>query len=71
MDETEFDDLEPTYRVFRQRTPPLGLTLPLVVLVIVVAVVSGLVFGGVVQGHETREGPAQSSTTQPTVQIAP
>lgn len=45
--------------------------LPLAVLVVVVALVSGLVLAGVVQGHEPRVGPEQAPTTQATVEIAP
>lgn len=47
------------------------LVLPLAVLVVVVAIVSGLVLGGVVQGHEPRVGPDHAPTTRPTVEIAP
>jgi hypothetical protein len=72
MDELDdFDELEPTYQVFRRRTPPFSLVLPVVMLIIVVAVVSGLVLGGIIQGSEIREGPSAPSTTQPTVLIAP
>jgi hypothetical protein len=45
--------------------------LPISVLIIAIAVVSGLVFGGVLQGHEERVGPSGSSTTQPTILIEP
>jgi hypothetical protein len=47
------------------------LMLPLAVLVVFVAIVSGLVLGGVVQGHESRVGPDHAPTTRPTVEIAP
>jgi hypothetical protein len=47
------------------------LVFPLAVLVVFVAVVSGLVLGGVVQGHESRVGPDHAPTTRPTVEIAP
>ena len=47
------------------------LVLPLAVLVVFVAVVSGLVLGGVVQGHESRVGPDHAPTTRSTVEIAP
>jgi hypothetical protein len=47
------------------------LVLPLAVLVVFVAVASGLVLGGVVQGHESRVGPDHAPTTRPTVEIAP
>lgn len=70
-DLNDFDDLEPTYQVFRRRTPPLPLVLPVIMLIVVVAVVSGLVLGGVIRGGEIREGPSGTSTTQPTVLIAP
>ena len=71
MDESEFDQDDLSYRMFRQRTPSIGITLPVIVLLVVVAVVSGLVFGGVLQGDETRVGPAQSPTTQSTIQVVP
>jgi hypothetical protein len=45
--------------------------LPVGILVVAVAVVSGLVFGGVLQGHGERVGPPGSSTTQPTILIEP
>jgi hypothetical protein len=45
--------------------------LPVMVLVVAVAIVSGLVFGGAVQGHRTYAGPAHVPTTQPTVLIQP
>ena len=45
--------------------------LPALVFVVAVAIVSGLVFGGAVQGHKTYAGPAQAPTTQPTVLIQP
>lgn len=47
------------------------LVLPVAVLVIVVAIVSGLVLSGLVQGHQSRVGPAHAPTTQPTVLIVP
>lgn len=67
----DFDELEPTYQVFRRRTPPFSLVLPVIVLIVIVAVVSGLVLGGVIQGSKIREGPGGTSTTQPTILIAP
>jgi len=67
----EFDDLEPTYEVFRQRTPVFGMVLAVIVLIVVVAVVAGLVWGGIIQGDEPRVGPQQDSTTEVTVQIVP
>jgi hypothetical protein len=65
------DELDPSYKVFRQRQPMYWLTLPLITLLVVIGIVSGLVFGGVIQGDETRTGPAQAPTTQATVQITP
>lgn len=65
------DELDSTYRVFQQRTPLYRYTLPVIVLLVVVATVSGLVFGGVIQGDETRSGPGQAPTTQPTIQVVP
>jgi len=74
MDETEdfedFDELEPTYDVFKGRRPSFRLLLPLIVLVVVVGLISGLVFGGVLQGKHPRQAGG-ASTTQATVQIAP
>jgi len=67
----DLDDLEPTYEVFKRRAPSFGLILPLIVLIAVVAIVSGLVLGGVVQGSEVRDQPHAVPTTQPTVLIAP
>ncbi|MCE5253347.1 MAG: hypothetical protein LLG45_03920 [Actinomycetia bacterium] len=71
MDDPHLHDDDPSYRMFRQRNPSYGLTLPLVVLLIVVAVVSGLVFSGVIQGDESRVGPERTPTTQSTVLIVP
>jgi hypothetical protein len=64
IDQGEQDERKATSRV---RT----LVLPLAVLVVVVAILSGLVLGGVVQGHEPRVSPEHAPTTQPTVEIAP
>jgi hypothetical protein len=69
-DDFEFDDLEPTYQVFKRRTPSFDLMLPVIVLIVIVAVVSGLVFGGVIEGSEVRTG-GEAPTTLPTVQIVP
>ena len=67
----EFDDLQPTYEVFRQKAPVFGMVLAAIVLIVVVAVVAGLVWGGIIQGDEPRVGPQQDSTTEVTVQIVP
>jgi hypothetical protein len=45
--------------------------LPALVFVVAVAIVSGLVFGGVIRGGKTYAGPGEAPTTQPTVLIAP
>lgn len=45
--------------------------LPVAVLVVAVAAVIGLVFGGVLQGHQERVGPQGTSTTQSTILIEP
>jgi hypothetical protein len=45
--------------------------LPFLVLVVAVAIVCGLVFGGAVQGHKAYAGPAGAPTTQPTTLIEP
>ncbi|MBN1629128.1 MAG: hypothetical protein JW990_05155 [Thermoleophilia bacterium] len=71
MDDDFDDDLEPTYEVFRQKMPSFGMVLPIIVLIVVVAVVAGLVWGGIIQGDESRVGPRQDSTTEVTVQIVP
>jgi hypothetical protein len=73
FDEEQFytDELDPSREGFCLRGRVFGLALPLVVLLIVIAVVSGLVFGGVIQGHESREGAGQAPTTQATVLIVP
>lgn len=65
------DDLDQTYTVFEQRRPLRWLVIPLVTLLVVVGLVSGLVFGGVIKGDEVREGPEYAPTTHSTVQIAP
>jgi len=71
VDESDLQEDDASYRTFRQRPPNHALTLPLVVLLVVVAVVSGLVFGGVLQGYESRPAPEQAPTTQSTVLIVP
>jgi hypothetical protein len=71
VDESGFDGTDPSYQMFRQRTPAYSLTLPIVVLLVVVAIVSGLVFGGVIQGDESRVGPERTPTTPSTVLIVP
>ena len=49
----------------------LSVVLPIAVLIVAIAVISGLVFGGVLHGHEERVGPSGPSTTQPTILIEP
>jgi len=65
------DEKQYSFRVFKplRLFPSVGL--PVAVLLVVIAIVCGLVFGGVVQGHEERIGPAGPSTTQPTILIEP
>ena len=70
-DDLDFDELEPTYEEFGHRRRVLGFVLPVVALLVVIAIVSGLVFGGVIQGHQSRTGPSEPATTQPTVIISP
>ena len=65
------DSRDPDYKMYRTVEPLYFITIPLAVLVIVVAIVSGLVFGGVIQGHAERVGPAGAPTTQPTILIVP
>jgi hypothetical protein len=48
-----------------------SILLPALVFVVAVAIVSGLVFGGVIRGGKTYGGPGEAPTTQPTVLIAP
>jgi hypothetical protein len=47
------------------------LVLPVLVLLVIVAIVAGLVLGGVVEPRQTRPAPEQLPTTVPTVEIAP
>ncbi len=71
MDDETFDELDETYQEYRQRDPLLRFAMPIVVLLVVVGIISGLVFGGVVQGDEARPGVEASSTTVSTVIIQP
>jgi hypothetical protein len=48
-----------------------SLLLPALVFIVAVAVVSGLVFGGVIHGDKTYAGPGEAPTTPPTVLIEP
>jgi hypothetical protein len=48
-----------------------SILLPALVFVVAVAIVSGLVFGGVIRGGKTYAGPSAAPTTQPTVLIEP
>jgi hypothetical protein len=62
------------YPVFEEPSRPSRLrtiVLPLAVLVVVVAIVSGLLLSGAVKGHEPRVGPKEAPTTLPTVEIVP
>jgi hypothetical protein len=63
--------IDPTYEELGAAPWLRAVLLPVLVFVAAVAIVSGLVFGGAVQGHRTYAGPAQSPTTQPTVLIEP
>jgi hypothetical protein len=47
----------------------ISVVLPVTTLLIVIAVLAGLVFGGVVQGSATRVGPGPTPTTEPTIVI--
>lgn len=71
MDDDEFDDVESSYEVLKQRTPSFGIVVPVIVLLVVIAVVAGLVWGGVINGDEARTCPEQAPTTEPTVLIVP
>jgi hypothetical protein len=71
FDDTKFDEAGASYALFRQRRPDFNMALPVIVLFAVVAIVSGLVFGGVIQGDEIRTGLGETPTTQPTILIIP
>ncbi len=71
MGESEFDRSDPSYQTFRPRTPVYPLVLPVIALLVAVAIVSGLVFGGIIEGSESRVGPSDVPTTQPTILIVP
>jgi hypothetical protein len=62
---------EPTYQTYNKAQPLHLIVIPLALLVVVVAIVSGLVLGGVIQGHQERTGPALPLTTESTVLIVP
>jgi hypothetical protein len=62
---------EPTYQTYKTAEPLHKIVVPLAVLVIVVAIVSGLLLGGVIQGHQERVGPVAPLTTQSTLLIVP
>ena len=49
----------------------INIALPVVLLFIVIALLAGLVFSGVLQGNVQRVGPNGSTTTQPTIIIEP
>jgi hypothetical protein len=51
--------------------PVTGVILPIMLLLVVVALVSGLVAGGVLQGDAERAGVDSSTTTVPTILIEP
>jgi glycine/serine hydroxymethyltransferase len=61
---------ESTYQTYKTAEPLYKIAIPLAVLVVVVAIVSGLVLGGVIQGHQERLGPV-TPTTQSTLLIGP
>jgi len=65
------DEDDRVYKILGTAQPLYHITIPLVVLVLVVALVSALVFGGVIQGHAERVGPERPATTQPTLLIEP
>jgi hypothetical protein len=45
--------------------------LPVAILLTVIAIVVGLVFGGVLQGHSARVGPEAPTSTVSTIVIEP
>ncbi len=54
-----------------QRKVDYRLLPPLAMLLVIVALVSGLVFGGIVQGDKERPSPGEIPTTLSTVLIIP
>jgi hypothetical protein len=65
------DREDPSFEAPRAAAWLRSVLLPALAFVVAVAAVSGLVFSGVVQGHQTYPGPGQAPTTQPTVLIEP
>lgn len=55
----------------RAPRPVTGVILPVMLLLVVIALVSGLVAGGVLQGDAERQGADSSTTTVPTIVIEP
>ncbi len=70
MDDFDLDEFDP-YEEPRRRGVPYWLLLPIAALLIAVALVSGLVFGGVIQGDASRVGPTEEPTTESTILITP
>jgi hypothetical protein len=62
---------EPAYQTYKTAEPLSKIAIPLAVLVVVVAIVSGLVLGGVVKGHQERIRPVTPITTESTLLIVP
>ncbi len=62
---------EPAYQTYKKAEPLYQIVIPLALLVIVVAIVSGLVLGGVIHGHQERVGPVPPITTEATLLIVP
>jgi hypothetical protein len=62
---------EPTYQTYKKSEPLYRILIPLAVLIIVVGIVTGLVFGGVIQGNQERVGPEVPTTTPATLLIVP
>lgn len=71
MDEADLSEEGTSYRSFRRHKAGYALIVPVAVLLVVVAVVSGLVFGGVIQGDADRPAPEHPPTTPSTVLIVP
>lgn len=53
------------------RSRLLSLAVPLILLVVVVALISGLVLGRVLPAGEARTSPEGAPTTLPTVEVSP
>jgi hypothetical protein len=69
--EKDFEGLDSTYEVFQRRSRIWVFVVPLAMLLVVIAVVSALVFAGVLEGHRLGATPSEAPTTGSTVIIFP